>query len=278
MLYHRSTDDQRMELLLTFGIAVVAQAVNMQVFLTSAIWTGKLCGSAFIYWQLSFLVLCGTYAVLHERSMMGLFTGALWTAGIAWGVWEALHDRVKAGTMKEAATTELTMARIGSERDINGNPLERGYWPYDPYSPTTAKTVSLHGCLVTFFMLYYFAAGTAGFVFAYISGTLNSAVSSFGLGFLVMFFIAQLLLVFAKTWEPRRLAKHFLFATTVSCVVFLITSPSGRYNIGLMSVVQWVCLLYTGIAEVLMQIPPKQDLDDERIDSKDPDEDWVDLG
>jgi len=270
-------------LLPTLGVAMIVQAIGMLVLLASAIWSGKLWKIAFVWWQIVYVVLCATYAILFAPSMAGLGIGAFSSACLVCNIWTALHCRVKAETIKEVAATAHTSAEVASKRktDDRVDAFERVYWPLDDASsPTAVAIASWRGRCAAFSMLFNFSAGTLGFVFAYLKGTLKTTLSTFGLGFLGMIIAALLLLDLARTLEACRLADHFKSVNVFSITFFLYFAigdwaRTGAYNFDSMCFVHWAACVYSEIAEILVQSSLDQNIDDEEYHSESFEEDWV---
>lgn len=256
--------EYRKTLLPTLGIAMMAEAISMLVFLGSAMWTGKLCKVSFICWQVVYVVICAAYALSHWPGMSGLWIGATWSASVALNVWITLLKRVEAETAKKKramaamaamaamVATAHTSTSIAEAQD-GGNDLEKAN-----IFPSNSKNTSWYGRYAGYYMAYSFFWGAFGFVYAYMVGLLNIALSSFGIGFMVMSVVALLLLNLASTSEARRLARYFDDWHTVSAAIFVMIGwvswgQEGGCFFGLAWAVLWSAFLYTGIAEVLRE-------------------------
>jgi hypothetical protein len=198
---------------------------------------------------------------MYGPSMAGLWVGFFWSASLIGNVWTALHYRDEAETTKEAAATEDRNAEITSElkADDRGDTVARVHRHLkDASSPMAVRLASWRGQFTAFSMLYNFSAGALGFVFAYCTGTLNTAISTFGPGFMGMIIVALVLLKFTRTLEARRLADHFITANLVSAAVSLpigivYWQQNSVYSFRFMCIVHWSACLYSGIALVLEQ-------------------------
>jgi hypothetical protein len=270
----------------TFGAAVIVQAASMLIFLAGAIWTGELATIAFAWWQLVFVVQCAAFTWIFGPKMAGALVGAVLSACLAGNVWTSLHYWVKAETAKKAAGTVHTITKVLSKLKIEkcGDALEKADWTRDEGSSSeTGETVSWRDWFSHFAMIFYFSAGCLAFFFAYLTGTLKTALSTFGLGFMGMIIVALVLLDLARTSEARRLAVHFRTANVVSSAIALVVGiilwrRDGVYNAGLMWVVHWAGCLNTCIAEVLLQSSLDKDSGEEEYDIEDSGEDWVPMG
>jgi hypothetical protein len=270
----------------TFGAAVIVKALSMLAFLASAIRTDKFSTIAFVWWQILFVAFCTTYVLTHGSSSAGLWVGSVWSACLASNVWASLHYRVKAEMKKKMAATADTIAK-GLSRlriDDRDDAVEKGNWTLDnSFSPEIEETFSRPDWLTPFAMLFYFSAGSIGFVFAYLTGTLKNALSTFGLGFMGMIVVTLVLLDFRRSFEAHRLALRLKNANVVLSVISLVVGiviwrKDGVYNFGVMSAMHWAACLNAGIAEILLQIPAGQDSDDEEYDNEGSDEGWVRVG
>jgi hypothetical protein len=277
--YGRFAEHWKM-MLPTFGAAVIVQALSMLAFLASAIRTDKFSTITFVWWQILFVAFCTTYVLTHGSSSAGLWVGSVWSACLASNVWASLHYRIKAEMRKKMAATADTIAR-GLSRlriDDRDDALEKGNWTLDDSSSSeTEGIVSRPEWLTQFAMLFYFSAGIIGFVFAYLTGTLKNALSTFGLGFMGMIIVTLVLLNFARSFEAHRLALRLKNANVVLSVISLVVGiviwrKDGVYNFGVMSVMHWAACLNAGIAEVLLQSSPDKDSGEEEHDSEDSDE------
>lgn len=264
----------------TFGAAVLVQALSMLAFLASAIRTNKLSTITFVWWQILFVAFCTTYALTHGSSAAGLWVGSVWSACLTSNVWASLHYRVNAEMKKRMAVTADTIAKGLSRLNIDDrdDALEKADWTLDGSSSSeTEGIVSRPEWLTQLAMLFYFSAGIIGFVFAYLTGTLKNALSTFGLGFMGMIIVTLVLLDFGRSFEAHRLALRLKNANVVLSVISLVVGiviwrKDGVYNFGVMSVMHWATCLNAGIAEVLLQSSLDKNAGEEEHDSEDFDE------
>ena len=274
------------EALPALGVAVILQAVSFLLFFASAIWTGKLCRKSFLCWYVIFMLLCAGYNFYHWPSMEGLFLGAAWPATIAGNIWMTIHYHIKVRMAKNAGTAKNTSmaknarmaiahASVGlfptAKRQDCGDDSER--MNSNSSSSMVKEFASECDWFFAYAMLFNFSAGAIGFFFAYLTGTHNTALTTFGLGFTGMLIVAFVLLGTTSTSKPERLAKHFKLANVISSAVFMTIAiidwrRLGLYNFGWSCVVHWAACLYSGIAKVLVQTSVDEDLTEEGHDSE----------
>jgi len=271
-------------LLPALGVAVVVQAVSTLLFVASVIWTGKFHKVPFFCWQFIYVFAYGFYTTYYWPSTAGLLLGAGWATNLACNVWITLRYHIKVREMKNArATTAHTSTGLmltAKRENYGDDPEEADRALNGSLSSMAEKVAPERDWYFAYVMLFQFSAGTLGFYSAYLTGTLNTALTTFGLGFLGMLIGALVLLGTTSTSHPHRLADHFKTANVGSAAFFLTFAvgtwqESGVFNFGWLCVMLWAACLNSGIAEVLVQKPLEQDLDDEEHDSEDSDEDWV---
>ena len=171
-----------------------------------------------------------------------------------------------------------------AKRQYCSDDLEKADWDS---SLMTEKHASGRDWFFAYGMLFNFSAGAFALFSAYLTGTLNAALTTFGLGFTVMLVVAFVLLGTWSIAEADRLADHFRLANAVSIAVSLSVAivgwwRNGLYNFGLVRFVHWAACLYSGIAEVVMQTSlngdtgeeEEQNSEEEHV-SEDSDEDWT---
>lgn len=270
------------------GFAVIVQAVGLLLFFASAMWTGKLCRKPFLCWQVIYILSCAGYSWYHLPSMEWLFLGTMWPANIATNIWMTLLYRKETQMTKNARMaivySSTGLYRTAKRQDCVGD-LEKAGWK-SSFS-MTEKHASARDWSFAYGMLFNFSAGAFALFSAYLTGTLNAALTTFGLGFTVMLIVAFVLLGTWSTSEADRLADHFRLANVISIAVSLTVAIVGRwrnelYNFGWMCFAHWAAYLYSGIAVVLVQTSLDEDTgeeeehdSEEENDSEDSDEGWL---
>lgn len=270
------------------GFAVIMQAVSLLLFFASAIWTGKLCRKPFLCWQVIYILSCADYNYYRLPSMEGLFLGTLWPANVATNIWMTLMYRKKAQMAKNARMvivySSTGLYRTAKRQDFVGD-IEKAGW--NSYSSTTEEDMSGRDWFFAYSMLFNFSAGTFALFSAYLTGTLNAALTTFGLGFTVMLIAAFVLLGTWSTSEADRLADYFKLANVMSIAVSLTIATVGWWrnglcNFGWICFAHWAACLYSGIAEVVVQTSLNGDTGEEEEQnseeehySEDSDEDWI---
>lgn len=197
-----------------------------------------------------------------------------------------LHYHIEA--QKESASRTAAEASVGlfrtAKRPDCNNGISKADWILDDSSsPMTEEITSGRDYFFAYSMLFSFCAGTLQFFFAYLAGTLNTALTTFGLGFTGMLIVAFVLLGLTNTSEPHRLAEHFKTANVGAVALFWAIAivdwrRTGVCNFGYMCFVHWAACLYSGIAEIMVHSSLYQDSDDEDNESEGSDEDWVHVG
>ena len=171
-----------------------------------------------------------------------------------------------------------------AKRQYCSDDLEKADWDS---SLMTEKHASGRDWFFAYSMLFNFSAGAFALSSAYLTGTLNAALTTFGLGFTVMLIVAFVLLSTWSITEADRLADHFRLANVISIAVSLSVAivgwwRNGLYNFVWMCFVHWAACLYSGIAEVVVQTSLNEDTGEEEEQnseeehvSEDSDEDWT---
>jgi hypothetical protein len=274
-------------LLPPLGIAMIMQDVSVLAFLSSTIWTGKVHKKPFVYWQMAYCVSCAAYAYFHWPSMAGLWIGTMWSVSVVCNIPRALEHLIKADKLRledlKAHLADVETWRAKKRAD--GDDLERVYrTEHHTSSLESQESTSSRRRCVACLMFSYSGASTFVFVFAYQNGTLETALKTFGLGFLGMFIVCLGILEFLSDESADSLADDLRDWTKLSSAMLTIIAlvwwlrDGIHETYGLISVVFWSVALHIGIAEILEgpTLDLYQELGNEQHDKGDADGDSSD--